>query len=284
LDKAWPALDIHVPGCDPQLLELVLAEVDDFQPSAIQESDDASKLRVFFATPQSRQDAARALAATFGSHVFVEPLDVPDQDWAARSQAQLRAVEVGRLVIAPPWDTYQKRGQTPLLVVIRPSMGFGTGHHATTRLMLQALQALPLEGRTVLDIGCGSGVLAIAAARLGASDARGIDTDPDAVSSARENQRLNRDIAHVRFDEIDLLHIDSRFGVVLANLTGSLLERSAAKLAQLVAPEGQLVISGFMDSERGPVLSALERFLTLEHVRQEDEWLCAVLAYRSLHA
>ena len=109
LGKAWPALDIHVPSCDPQLQELVLAELDDFQPTAIQEPDDTSRLRAFFTSSESRDAAARALGAAFGSHLYVESLNVEDEDWAARSQAQLQAVTVGRIVVAPPWDVRRAR-------------------------------------------------------------------------------------------------------------------------------------------------------------------------------
>ena len=203
MGKAWPALDIHVPGCDPQLQELVLAELDDFQPTAIQEGEESSPLRAFFASAESRDAAARALAESFRSHLFVAAVDVEDEDWAARSQAQLRAITIGRLVIAPPWDTYEKRGQTPYWCIIKPSMGFGTGHHATTRLMLKALQELPVADRTVLDIGCGSGVLAIAAVRLGARSAVGVDVDPDAIANATENVELNDVGGRVRLEEGD---------------------------------------------------------------------------------
>ena len=231
MGKAWPALDIHVPGCDPQLQELVLAELDDFQPTAIQEADESSPLRAFFTDAESRDAAARALAASFGSHLFVAAIDVEDEDWAARSQAQLRAITIGRLVIAPPWDdgTYQNWGQTPFLVVIQPSMGFGTGHHATTRLMLKALQELPLDDRTVLDIGCGSGVLAIAAVELGARSAVGIDIDPDALANAAENVDAQRRRRICALRGRDFREIASPADVVMANLTGGLLERSAAR-------------------------------------------------------
>ena len=213
MGKAWPALDIHVPGCDPQLQELVLAELDDFQPTAIQEPDESSRLRAFFTSAESRDAAARALGVSFGSHLFVESLNVEDEDWAARSQAELRAITIGRIIVAPPWDT--KRGREgfspeasenpsrPLFVIIQPSMGFGTGHHATTRLTLKALQMLTLDNHTVLDIGCGSGVLAIAAVKLGARSAVGIDVDPDALDNARENAVLNHMGDRVRFEEGD---------------------------------------------------------------------------------
>jgi ribosomal protein L11 methyltransferase len=280
LGKAWPALDIHVPGCDPQLSDLVLAELDDFQPTAIQEPDDSSILRAFFNTAESRDAAARALATSFGSHLFVQSLNIEDEDWAARSQADLRAITIGRIVIAPPWDV---EGSDPLFtVLVIPSMGFGTAHHATTRLALKALQEFPLEGRTALDVGCGSGVLALAAVKLGADSAIGIDTDPDALTNAAENLALNQLIGRVRFEEGDFREISSRADIVMANLTGALLERSAAKLAALVKPQGHLIVSGIMESEGASVLTALQGFLELRQTDQEDEWLCAIYKSRQM--
>jgi ribosomal protein L11 methyltransferase len=285
LGKAWPALDIHVPGCDPQLQELVLAELDDFQPTAIQEPDDTSRLRAFFTSAESRDAAARALGTSFGIHLFVESLNVEDEDWAARSQAQLRAVTIGRIIVAPPWEMGRGReglsqasGENPsrpIFVIIQPSMGFGTGHHATTRLMLKALQELTLDNQTVLDVGCGSGVLAIAAVKLGARSAVGIDNDPDALDNARENSGLNQMGDRVRFEEGDFREMAVGADVVMANLTGGLLERSAEALAAMIEPFGFLIISGFMDSEKAAVVPALERFLTLQAIVQEEEWMCA---------
>jgi ribosomal protein L11 methyltransferase len=277
LGKAWPALDIHVPGCDPQLQDLVLAELDDFQPTAIQELDEAGKIRAFFHADPARTSAARALGAAFGHHVFVEPVDIEDEDWAARSQAGLRAVTVGGITVAPPWDVPEKGdgSAVPLFVVIKPSMGFGTGHHATTRLMLKALQTIDARDTDVLDIGCGSGVLAIAAARLGARSVLGIDIDPEAIESARENVDLNRAGGLVSLREGDFRLIRTPCSLVFANLTGGLLELNAQKLAHLVAPAGHLIVSGFTDTDAA-VMPALEEFLTLRHVDCEDEWRSAI--------
>jgi len=275
LGKAWPALDIHVPSCDPQLQELVFAELDEFQPTAIQEPDDTSRLRAFFTSSESRDAAARALAASFGTHLYVESLNVEDEDWAARSQAQLKAITIGRISVAPPWDV----GSDDLVtVVVNPAMGFGTGHHATTRLTLRALQDMALDHRTVLDIGCGSGVLAIAAVKLGAQSALGIDIDPDALDNARENAALNEMGDRVCFEEGDFREMPLAGDVVMANLTGGLLERSAAKLSTVIAPGGSLLVSGFMENEKAAVVPALEEFLTLQTIAQEEEWMCAVFA------
>jgi ribosomal protein L11 methyltransferase len=283
-----------VPGCDSELQDLVLAELDDYQPTAIQESSDSKdnqRLRAFFATADARDRAAQALGAAFGSHLFIEPADVDDEDWAARSQAALRAVTVGRITVAPPWE--KKRGREsfspagsekdprPLFLVIQPSMGFGTGHHATTRLMLSALQLLDVQDRHVLDIGCGSGVLAIAAALLGARSALGVDNDPDALTSAAENLELNAVADRVRLANEDMRDLTSPADIVLANLTGDLLEHSAETLAALVAPGGDLIVSGIMQSE-STVLPALENFLGLERVDKEEEWICATFRRSSI--
>jgi ribosomal protein L11 methyltransferase len=285
LAKEWPALDIHLPGCDPELQDLVLAELDEFQPTAIQEQEDARPLRAFFTTAEARDRAARALSGAFGHHIFIKSTDVEDENWAARSQAALGPITVGRITVAPPWDLKgsgslfpddsEKKAPGPFSVVIQPSMGFGTGHHATTRLMLKALQRLDVFGRTLLDIGCGSGVLAIAGARLGATSALGIDIDPDALESAAENVALNNAGDSVHLEARDFREISSPAAIVLANLTGGLLEKHAAPLARLVEPGGYLVVSGFMDTEGG-VIPALRQFLTLQSADREEEWQCAV--------
>src|SRR5262245_19309894 len=152
-------------------------------------------------------------------------------------------------------------------------MGFGTGHHATTRLCLAALQDIDLSGAFVLDAGTGSGVLAIAAARLGARRALGIDFDPDAIQSARENLDLNPEAGGVEFEVADLAARDlPRADVVTANLTGALLVRSAAALLDAVRPGGRLVLSGILADERDEVVHAFAP-AGIVRIREEDGWV-----------
>jgi ribosomal protein L11 methyltransferase len=155
-------------------------------------------------------------------------------------------------------------------------MGFGTGHHATTRLCLAALQRIDLRGPSVIDVGTGSGVLAIAARRLGASGVLGIDDDPDAIAAAEANVKLNQqsrialEIADFRSAKI------GQFDLVIANLTGALLIASADRLKSLAIPGGRVILSGFMDHEERGVLRAFGR-CALEWRAQEDEWVCVSL-------
>jgi ribosomal protein L11 methyltransferase len=152
-------------------------------------------------------------------------------------------------------------------------MGFGTGHHVTTRLCLAALQTIDLTGRELLDVGTGSGVLAIAADRLGAARAIGIDFDPDAIQSARENLDLNPDVRHVTFETIDLAARPlPGADVVTANLTGALLVRSAGALLGAVRSGGILILSGLQAHERDEVRQAFANAEVCWE-REEDGWI-----------
>src|SRR5262245_56535453 len=219
--RHYPALDLAWPQ-DPgeALIEVVLAELDPCHPTAVEER--ASGIRVFFTDPTHR-DRALAVVQGLSTSVVATALLVPDEAWAERSQAALQPVRIGRFVISPPWIELPG-ADTEVLIRIQPSMGFGTGHHASTRLCLAILQTLPVSGMDVLDVGTGSGVLAIAASRIGARRAIGIDVDTDALISARENIELNHTGAAVELAPVDLAHPadvpQHVFDVVLANLTG----------------------------------------------------------------
>ena len=292
--KRWPALDLRLPLATrggEDAAGLFAAWLDDLAPTALTELDDhrADQLawRVFFATGAARDAALDATGAAAGGAwpgLTAAPIDVDDEAWAERSQASLSAVRVGRVVVTPPWDAAaaaalaraaaEESAAAPIVVTIEPSMGFGTGHHESTRLCLAALQATPLAGCTVLDVGTGSGVLAIAAVRLGAARALAIDDDADALASAADNVALNGlDAAAVETRRVNLL--DGALpaaDVVLGNLTGALLRRTADTLAAAVAPGGRLIVSGFTEDERLAVEHAFAA-LRLDGAQSEHGWL-----------
>jgi ribosomal protein L11 methyltransferase len=283
--KLYPALNVE------STAEVVLALVDDFAPTAVEEGSTA--MRLFFAAPDARDAACAELRAQGYATVA---LDVSDEDWARRSQQHLEPITVGRITIFPnpessahpesriPSNPDESRipanpeSQTPnpdtISLTIVPSMGFGTGHHATTRLCLDALQRIDLAGAFVLDVGTGSGVLAIAADRLGASRACGLDHDADAIQSARENLALNQPATHTSFELRDLTAAPlPKADVVTANLTGALLVRVAPALLAAVRRGGTLILSGILAEEGDAVRKAFSPADLIEE-RQEAEWLC----------
>ena len=282
-----PALDLRFapgPGAG-SLQDFLYAELDAFEPVAIHEHETGDGWRVFFRAPAQRDAARAALLSEFRNALLeLSPVDVDDEDWARRSQTDLKAVRVGRIVVAPPWDlpTVALRGTagkpaTEIVIIIEPSMGFGTGHHATTRLCLELLQEIDVRGRRVIDVGTGSGVLAIAAARLGASSVLALDHDPEALLNARENVARNG-ATTIEVREADVTAVDApRAHVVLANLTGAVLQRTANTLRGLVAAGGTAVVSGFGPNELGGVCAALGGRVS-RSVREGD-WVAASLEF-----
>jgi len=303
LAKNYPAVEVAAPGD----LDLLLAIADDFSPTAVEERDDG--VRVFFSSPAARDAALTTLASRFRA----EPIDVSDEDWARRSQEHLPSVTVGRITIFPSPEHQASNLKSPdrISIVIAPSMGFGTGHHATTRLCLAALQTIDLDGKTVLDVGTGSGVLSIAADRLGAARAIGIDIDPDAIQSANENLLLNPEAQHVSFRVADITVADFRgtngdvlswmrpgaapaarasakaraslagphaklIDVVVGNLTGALIVRSASALRAAARGGEALIVSGLQADERDRVCDALAP-APIVWEREEDGWVALIL-------
>ncbi len=186
----------------------------------------------------------RALAAHGVDDVAVRPVD--PVDWQAHAEEQHRPVVISeRLVVAPPWDAPEGA------LVIEPGLGFGTGAHPTTQLALRWLDALADDHRTLLDVGTGSGVLALAAARLGL-DVLGIDNDPDAIADARRQRDHNELRAELSTTPLD--QIDGTFDLVLANLNGPLLCRLSGALKARVGRA--LFVTGILPEHEPDVVAA----------------------------
>ncbi|WP_309572785.1 50S ribosomal protein L11 methyltransferase [Deinococcus sp.] len=203
-----------------------------------------------------------------------------DQDWLAEFKANLKPVTAGRVTIVPPWLTGEvPTGQLPL--IIEPGMAFGTGHHATTRMAVEALSAVPLDGHSVLDVGTGSGVLAIAAVLLGARTALGVDIDPQTIPIARENAQINGvPDGRAAFVEGTLgsdlpehAAPDGVYDVLVANLYAELHDLLAGEYAAHIIPGGPLILTGILAGKLSMVQAALEREdFTDVTVRMDGEW------------
>ena len=219
---------------------------------------------------------AHALAAAAG--IVSEPFpaysigEVADADWVRETQAQFRPVEAALgLWIVPSWC----RPIDPAATNIRldPGLAFGTGEHPTTRLCLRWLAGHLRRGASVLDYGCGSGILAIAAARLGAGQVSGVDIDPAAIAASRANAAANNVVARFGLpDELAGPPVD----VVLANILANPLELLAPLLAERVANGGTIVLSGILEAQAGALTAAYRRWFNMEPWARDCGWVALV--------
>ncbi len=282
--RTWPALRIDLPGTlSDEERDRLLVDIDGAGVIGLEE--DAGGVSLYFQDAAARDALLAALADTTWAAGGLSASDVPDDGWAARSQADLPAVRVGALVISPPWDVARVRAdvaslpadQQPDVIEIEPSTGFGTGHHQSTRLCLQALQRLDVRGLDVLDVGTGSGVLAIAAVRRGATRALGIDPDQDAIDAAADSIRRNDvgSVVELRKTGLDDPALTPA-PLVFANLTGTLLRREAAAIQRLITPGGRAILSGFTADEAPWVAKAFTG-CEVELRLEEESWECFVM-------
>jgi ribosomal protein L11 methyltransferase len=195
--------------------------------------------------------------------------EVPDRDWLAVWREGLEPVTVGGLTVTPPWID-----AGPDAIVIEPGQAFGTGHHETTTGCLAALQELDLRGRCVLDVGTGSGILAIAAGRLGARRVIAVDVESEAVDAARANAERNGVEVDVRAGSLDA--VPEAADVVVANLDTGTVAALAPGLAQRVAGGGTLVVSGVSVERQGEAVAALEATGLHPVTRPGREWVVLV--------
>ena len=269
--RTFPGLLVDWPAPpDDDALGRAIAAIDDARPTAI--DDREAGLRAFFSNASDR-DTAAALLREHDPSLTITVVDVPDEAWAERSQASIGAVRIGRIVVAPPWIARPHDDIEAIWIPIQPSMGFGTGHHASTRLCLALLQEFDVRGKSVLDIGTGSGVLAIAAWCLGSPRVLAIDHDDDALISARENVALNHaeDAIDLRALDLERAPASVQFDVVLANITGAMLRKHAVAIAGLVARHGSAILSGFQTDEADDVARAFADAGLAESARREEE-------------
>ncbi|MFQ5803303.1 MAG: 50S ribosomal protein L11 methyltransferase [Candidatus Methylomirabilales bacterium] len=221
-----------------------------------------------------------------GTDGRIEVRQVPATDWGQAWKEHFKPLMVGRrLIITPPWEV----GPFPenqLILRIDPGMSFGTGHHATTLMCLEAVEAFMdvwggSGGPRVLDVGTGTGILAVAAALLGAQRVVALDTDPEACEAVKTNLTLNKAAGCVELlhGSIDVLGPQMRFDLVLANLDAKTLFPLFDTLRILLVPGGRLVISGILVEDEGKVGAAASAsgFRLLAH-QSDGEWICLTLA------
>ncbi|ATD54696.1 50S ribosomal protein L11 methyltransferase [Clostridium chauvoei] len=200
-----------------------------------------------------------------------------EEDWANNWKKYYKPTKVGsKIVVKPTWEDYETKNDE-LLVELDPGMAFGTGTHETTRMCIQALERYVKEDSTVFDVGCGSGILAISAAKLGAKLAVGVDLDPVAVESAKENVNFNN------LDNIEILYgnlvevIDGKADIVVANIIAEIICILTEDVKRVIKEGGYFITSGIIHDRVEMVTKKLEEtgFEVLE-INKDGEWNCIV--------
>lgn len=213
-----------------------------------------------------------ALAAAEGGVADLSDMrieEIEEQDWVRLTQSQFEPIRItDTLWIVPSWHSAPNPEATNL--VLDPGLAFGTGSHPTTRLCLEWLCHELKGGETVLDYGCGSGILGIAAARLGAGSVTGVDIDDNALVAARDNAGTNQVVMALRHTREPLTE---QFAVVVANILTNPLCVLAPLLAARVAPGGRIVLSGVLESQAGEVITAYAPHLVLRVGAVHDGWV-----------
>ncbi len=221
----------------------------------------SATMQIFLPDPADAPRAAAALAAAgriVGLELVPETGAIPDEDWKLSYRKHFKTEVISpRLVVRPPWEAVTPAPGQKVLT-LDPGIAFGTGQHPTTRACLDAIDALAVEGtdRSFLDVGCGSGILSIAAALEGFRDVHGFDNDPDAVRNANENAEANGLGALFSDGDLSVPGVAAPADVVAANVLAPVLVRFAREVGALVNPGGRLILSGILDEQYDEVRAA----------------------------
>ncbi len=207
----------------------------------------------------------------------VEVQEMKEEDWANTWKKYYKPFRIGKsIIIKPIWEEYEEK-EGDLVVELDPGMAFGTGDHETTNMCIRALEKYVKKDSTVFDVGCGSGILAIAAAKLGAKKAVGVDLDPVAVESAKENVGYNN------LDNIEILEgnlidvIDGKADIVVANILAEIICILTQDVSRVLNKGGYFITSGIIHDRVDMVTSKLEECgFEVESVNKDGEWNCII--------
>ena len=272
---------------DPLDLERLLNKEVDYEwdyiaPEVLDRQNSQPKVTFYLEdTPENKElamNAVKAVAEVFPeANIKVSMED--DTEWKDRWKEFFKPKKVGKqIVVKPTWYDYEKE-EGDLVIEIDPGMAFGTGTHETTSLCLRLMEDYMKPGDKVLDVGCGSGILAIAGALLGASEVLGVEIDPVAVEIAQENLELNKvtDVARAQYGDLTK-GIDFKAEIVVANLMADLVMMLSGSVPAHILPGGKYISSGILVEKKEQVAAAIrECGFEIVEIREDGMW-CAIVA------
>lgn len=259
-----------------------IAHIDLIDEELVNKDRTHSVIHMYIAESDNAVEAVSYLRERFSACGIENEINcvlVDDTDWNENWKKYFKAFEVGeRLAVCPSWEQYDNR-ENRTVISLDPGAAFGTGTHATTSLCLEVLENNVTESTTVLDIGTGSGILAIAANSLGAKSAIGVDIDAQSVKTAVQNAEINGVSDKTEFTVGDLADkISGKYDIVCANIVADVVMRLFDNVADYMKDDGILVVSGIIDIRADEVeKSATEHGFKIEKSLTREEWHCYVL-------
>lgn len=267
---------IQTDQTDPLLENLTSLNLN----AAIEEKPDQSKFLSIYTENKSEALKVKSLLSESREHRFsnFRIVSLPFHNWATRWKKGLKVLRISKnLVISPTWINYKRQGREKV-IRIDPEMAFGTGHHATTRMCLEWLEKLAPSSKSVCDVGCGSGILAISAAKFGIKKILALDIDPEAIKIARKNARLNAVLPKILFltGPLKEQKIKSHYDIILANLTAQDIQKNWKDLKALVNTQKPLLIlAGIEKSQQlwfEPWLEKEKKWTIIDR-KKESDWI-----------
>ena len=256
-----------------------IAHVDLIEQDLLDQPRDIVKVHMYLAPDENPAEILplfKERLEASGVEYKLETSGIEQEDWQNAWKKYYHAMDIGqRLAIVPGWETYDT---DRIVITMDPGMAFGTGTHETTSLCLETLDSMVKGGERVLDIGTGSGILAIAALKLGAAEAEGVDIDPMCVRTAGENAERNGVDEHFTVLVGDLSDKASgKYNIITANIVAAAILSLAPHVPVLMAPGARFIASGIIDTRKDEVLAGL-RAAELEpvEIKEKRGWVCVI--------
>ncbi len=232
------------------------------------------KLTALFESSSNRSNLKTMLTDCFYSNTFNFEL-IADKNWLDEYKKNTQAITFNnRLCICPSWIIPPK--DFPAILKIDPGLAFGTGEHSTTSLCLERLSEISLDSKYIVDFGCGSGILALAALKLDAKKALGIDIDPQALAASKKNAQINNLAQSLELALPEDSRVTDWLGkadIVIANILANPIKKLATTLLNMLNPNGNLILSGILETQASEIISHYHRFLSLEQKKTKNGWV-----------